>query len=820
MNMNLKKTQIRRIKALGLSAVMLTSAICFPPLQKNSNGGAVSAASTADYDYARALQYSIYFYDANMCGTDVGENNRYAWRDDCHTYDAKLPLDTDNTNLSASFISQYKDILDPDGDGCVNVAGGFHDAGDHVKFGLPEAYAASTLAWGYYEFRDTYAKLKQDDHIETILRYFSDYFMRCTFRDADGKVVAFCYQVGDGDIDHQFWQSPEMDEMKRPGFFATADLPTTDNISNSASALMINYLNFKDTDPEYAEKCLDYAKALYDFATEHDKATGPSSEGPAAFYNSSKWEDDYCWASCWMYLITEDHKYLDNCLSDVDYYAPPNYVYCWNDVWCGVSILLGRISDIHPEVIDEYCTAANKSPYENINFWGKVAEAMENYMKGGIGTLSPQGYFWLNDWGSARYNTAAQLCGLVYDKYQNKGPSKFSEWSRGQMDYLLGNNESGVAYVVGYDDNSSSFPHHRAASGLSKCEDTAKHRHVLYGALVGGPRADDSYDDITKDYYCNEVTIDYNAAFVGACAGLYTFYGDDTMDITPDFPPKEAGPDPDDPTSNEYWVEAFCVGIAQSDGPKASEITFFVKTNAAKPLKNVSVRYYFDAAGMKSIEQNDMELRCLYDQAATEAQVESTLTGPTLYKGTIYYVEVAWKDYAIANSNKKYQFALGTYTYQNTWNPDDDWSNQNIKMEEDAWEGTVERTDNICVYNDGVLIGGIEPDGTKPVVTTTVTTTTTETTTTTTKTSDITTGKTDDKNPAYGDFNEDGKVTISDLVLLARYVAEDEELEARSAQSLLNGDCNGDEKINSTDITQLARYLAKLITKLGPTSVA
>ena len=186
-----------------------------------------ASAEATDVDFARALQYSIYFYDANMCGTDVLENNRYDWRGNCHTYDAEVPLDSTHTNLSESFITQYKAILDPDGDGCVNVEGGFHDAGDHVKFGMPENYAASTLGWGYYEFRDSYVKLGQDSHIETILRYFNDYLMRCTFRDEKGEVIAHCYQVGDGDIDHAYWNSPEIDDMDRPAFsLATSPRPT------------------------------------------------------------------------------------------------------------------------------------------------------------------------------------------------------------------------------------------------------------------------------------------------------------------------------------------------------------------------------------------------------------------------------------------------------------------------------------------------------------------------------------------------------------------------------------------------------------------
>lgn len=43
---------------------------------------------------------------------------------------------------------------------------------------------------------------------------------------------------------------------------------------------------------------------------------------------------------------------------------------------------------------------------------------------------------------------------------------------------------------------------------------------ILYGALVGGPGLDDSYEDRREDYVKNEVALDYNSGFQGALAGL------------------------------------------------------------------------------------------------------------------------------------------------------------------------------------------------------------------------------------------------------------------------------------------------------------
>lgn len=723
-------------------AVTLTSAAVLA-LTQSTGFAPVSAETTADtIDYyetdnnwAKLLQYSMYFYDANMCGTDVSENNLLEWRGDCHSYDSQVPLkpmdeNSVGTNFSQDFIDKYVDILDPDGDGMLDVSGGFHDAGDHVKFGLPEAYAASIVSWGYYEFRESYEETGQAAHAETICRYFCDYFMRSTYRDENGKVIAFCYQVGDGDIDHVYWQAPEIDAMSRPAYFATSELPTTDDVSESAAALAINYYNFKDTDPEYAEKCLDYAKALFDFATENEKKVGDGADGPKSYYTSSKWEDDYCFAACWLYLITGNHDYIANSIQYVDYYAPPGYVLCWNDMWNGVSILLGRIQDIYPEVCEEYRAAAGRNPYELIDFWYMEAKAINAYMDAEIGTETPAGYFWLNTWGSARYNTAAQFCALVYDKYQNgkdlyntnNEDYTFSKWALGQMEYIIGDNPLGRSYVVGYGENSVKFPHHRAASGLTKCEDTAEHKHVLYGALAGGPDADDQHNDTTEDWIYNEVTIDYNAALVGAAAGLYHFFGDSSMKPEENFPPAEAEDDSELFLGDDFWVSGYCSDAPESTGAGVTKLTFFVNTNSLEAKNDISIRYYFSISEFENNTSipSSFVLQKTYDQVQTEVSgKEAVLSQPIQYKDDIYYVEISWPDYAIANSNKKYQLIIGMY-YGDNWDSSNDWSRQGIVDIGEDYDNIVggteyaQKCDNVCVYSEGKLIGGVEPDGTVP----------------------------------------------------------------------------------------------------------
>lgn len=88
--------------------------------------------------------------------------------------------------------------------------------------------------------------------------------------------------------------------------------------------------------------------------------------------------------------------------------------------------------------------------------------------------------------------------------------------------------------MVGYrrpgsNDNLVQNPHHKASAcppWPQNCnwetfkDSTGPTTHILYGAIVGGPRQDDSHNDKRSDYRSNEVTVDYNAGFTGLVAGM------------------------------------------------------------------------------------------------------------------------------------------------------------------------------------------------------------------------------------------------------------------------------------------------------------
>ena len=459
-----------------------------------------SAAGVDKSTYSDLLNASVKFYDVNLCGNDVSGNN-FSWRKNCHTFDSQIPLDKTNINGNSSVVS----VVDSDGNGKVDVEGGYHDAGDHVKFGLPAAYSASTLGWSYSEFKSAFTATGASSQMLKTLNNFNDYFVKSTYLDGSGNVVAFCYQVGDGKADHNYWGSPEAQKdtttnegysgYSRTTYFATSSNPATDIVSNTAASLAASYVNTSNAEH------LKYAKALYSFAKNNSKQV--ATEGSGDFYKSGSYLDDMAWAAVWLYKATNDSSYLadaNSYISEAGYAATsPNWMHCWNNVWNGVLVMMAELD------------TANSSTY-----WGYVSKELDHFKN----DLTKTGVYSVQDnWGSARYNAMAQMIACIYDRANNS--STYSSWAETQMDYLLGNNSNNLCYVAGFNSKSVKQPHHRAAQGQSTAE-ASGYSHELTGALVGGPKSDGSYKDKTVEYEYTEVALDYNAGLVGAAAGLYS----------------------------------------------------------------------------------------------------------------------------------------------------------------------------------------------------------------------------------------------------------------------------------------------------------
>src|SRR4030095_11605367 len=148
--------------------------------------GSTTRLTAQTFNYTEALQKSLFFYEAQRSG-DLPASNRINWRGDSGM--------TDGADVG-------KDLT-----------GGWYDAGDHVKFGLPMAASATMLAWGIVDYRNAYVQTGQLNTALDQSKWATDYFIRA--HTAPNELYG---QIGAGGTDHSWWGPAEVMQMARPAF--------------------------------------------------------------------------------------------------------------------------------------------------------------------------------------------------------------------------------------------------------------------------------------------------------------------------------------------------------------------------------------------------------------------------------------------------------------------------------------------------------------------------------------------------------------------------------------------------------------------------
>lgn len=696
----------------GISAAVLA----FTGVASAVPGAVVTAAdSNSKYNYGEALQKSMFFYEVQQSGVKP-DWNEVSWRSDCMTNDY--------------------------------VPGGWFDAGDHLKFTLTNAYSAALLGWGLLNYGDGVDKAGQRTMYENNLQFALDYLVGC---DQGDNIV---YMIGEGSFDHVWWGSAEvyMDkyelmkgETQRPYYTCEDSCIEAD----MAAALTTGYLNFKDSQPEKAKEYLEHAVDLFDRADKL-RSIGDDPE-EQSYYKITTFYDDLFYAANWLYMATGEQKYLDLCKTDYipnlgkeEQSSEMKYTWgmCWDDVMQG-GMLLYAINTGESQWKDQF---TKHLEYWTTGYGGKQI------------TYTPDGLPWLFQWGSLRHaTTTAFLAYVAVDQlYQDDTAKaeKYTKFADKVMNYCFGDNSKNFSYVVGMGEDYPQAWHHRTSSGAwndkwsnigqTEGEDAKPHAHILYGALVGGPDQKDGYSDKIGDYQYTEVAIDYNAGYTAALCAMVDKYGG-TSD--PDFPP----------TETPKWDEFFMKASINQSASSYTELKVFAMNHSAWPartIKDLSYNYYFDISELvdAGYSINDVSVKVGYDQHSGD-KGKISISDPIQYDGNIYYVKLSFADGSVvmptgqSEHRSECQFRISIPdNIQGVWDPTNDYSYAGL---EQGGEDAMVATDHITMYDGDTLIWGVEPDGTKPDVTTPTTTkpsttTTTETTTTTTATTKATMTTTSD----------------------------------------------------------------------------
>jgi endoglucanase len=623
--------------------------------------------SAQQFNYGEALQKSLFFYEAQRSG-DLPANNRVNWRGD----------------------SGLQDGADVGRD----LTGGWYDAGDHVKFGLPMAATATILAWSIVDYRSAYVQTGQLETALDQLKWATDYFIK-----AHPTANELYGQVGNGGTDHAWWGPAEVMQMARPSYRVTTSCPGSDIAGETAAALAAASIAFRPTNASYANTLLTHARQLYSFADTYRGAYSDCITDAANFYRSwSGYNDELVWGAIWMYRATNEQAFLDKATS---YYANLSnqqqttvksykWTHAWDDKSYGSYVLMAKLT--------------NAAQYHNdaqrwLNWWTVGGTA-----HGADGTrvnYSPGGQAVLDQWGSLRYAANTSFAALVYSDAitDTTLKARYKDFAKRQIDYALGANPQNRSYVVGFGANPPRNPHHRTAhsSWTDQLTFPVESRHVLYGALVGGPSSPNdgaSYNDDRGNFVNNEVATDYNAGFTGALARLAQEYGGTPL---ANFPQPEAV------VGNEMFVEA----AINATGPNFTEIKALVNNQSGWPARmgdKLSFRYYFTLEA--GVTPSQITINANYNQC-------SAPTGPTLHAGSVYYVTVNCTGTKIypggqPHFKKEVQFRIAS---SGAWDSSNDWSITGVNTTPGGTPALVQR---IPLYDNGVRVFGNEPGGSTP----------------------------------------------------------------------------------------------------------
>ncbi|KAL0557407.1 hypothetical protein IC582_005945 [Cucumis melo] len=456
----------------------------------------------ADLNYKDALTKSLIFLEAQRSGK-LPPNHRPAWRGDSALDDGKL--------ANVRF---------------VDLVGGYYDAGDNVKYGLPMAFTITTLAWGALTYPEEIKAAGEMENVKAALQWGTDYFLKAASRRNRLYV-----QVGDPVKDHECWVRPENMKTERTVLQIDSNTPGTEIAAETSAAMASASMVFRSSNRTYARRLLNKAKLLYQLAKNH-KGT---YDGECPFYCSySGYNDELLWAATWLYIATRRPVYLKYVQEESISASVAEF--SWDLKYAGAQILLSKFYfegekglQMYKNQADSYiCSNLPESPFHQIF----ISPGGMVHLRDGANTQYVAGTAFLFSAYSdllATYKQTAQCADKSFDSKQ------LMMFAKKQMDYMLGINPLGRSFMVGFGNNPPKQAHHRGASvpvlppnTVVNCpmsfvdwfnKDTPN-PNELTGAILGGPDRTDKFNDKRSDSPMTEPVTYTNSLAVGVLAKL------------------------------------------------------------------------------------------------------------------------------------------------------------------------------------------------------------------------------------------------------------------------------------------------------------
>ncbi len=373
----------------------------------------------------------------------------------------------------------------------IDVSGGWHDAGDQLKYLITSSYATAHMLLAFELYPDRFA-----DNVNALGQPFPNNIPDVLDEAKWGldwihklhpTPTQLFHQVAD-DRDHIGWKMPDNDPSDygwgsnsyRVAYFATGEpqglreyKSEATGIANlagrSAAAMALAARIWKEylNDESYSEKCLDAAQSLYKLAIENEGFQQGNSYGAPYRYTEETWADDMEWGAAELFKTTGKKSYLEdakkyalkaNTVSWMNLDSAAHYQY-YPFVNLGHFVLYNLVDETFKETLAAYYLNGIEYTFK---------KSLNNPYAIGIPFI----------WCSNNLLTSLITQLILYEKMT--GDNQYQKFMLSQRDWLFGKNPWGTSMFTGIPEGGE-YPVdvHTSIWALKKLE--------VPGGLIDGP---------------------------------------------------------------------------------------------------------------------------------------------------------------------------------------------------------------------------------------------------------------------------------------------------------------------------------------------
>lgn len=358
--------------------------------------------------YEKVVKSLLKFFRIQRCGYTNPEMHKT-----CHIADA------------TSIIENGKKI-----DKQIDVTGGWHDAGDYVKFLNTTAYSTYMLLFSFEHNKEFFSFDLNNNNVPDILdeaKIGLDWLLRCQYNN---KLVVQVQDLKDHTVG---WRMPEDDTLRfdRPAFVDIGK--NLIGIYTASLALAAKIWEEDIRYPQYAQKCLETAQKYFRLS----KNAPDIAKAGSGMYVDSAFEGKLALGAVELYRVTKNKSYLQKAKKLAEKAGADGW---WS--W-------GNINSLAHYRISRFDRSFLKHLRENLDGFSKMSKTR----------LFGEGAAY--SWGTNNTLLGISLQNILYHKRTRS--REFNRLATVQRDYVLGRNPWGISFFYKIGTNYSRNFHHQVA---------------------------------------------------------------------------------------------------------------------------------------------------------------------------------------------------------------------------------------------------------------------------------------------------------------------------------------------------------------------